>query len=214
MRRDRSAKPWRIYGAKRANQTQSKMPANQSTLQHEPHRRRPVLFSTAVAWFGCVAMLCGATQSIGCAKYHLGNQYLYRSDIRTVHVMMFETDSNRRYLGQRLTEAVIKNVELNTPLTITDPQIADSFIRGRLTSVKKRVAGENINDEPRTLQIAWVVEVDWVDRAGVPLMQLQSVEFKRDAEFIPEGGQSMATAQQRVIEQVARDVISQMQMPW
>ena len=86
--------------------------------------------------------------------------------------MMFESDSFRRYLGQRLTEAVIKEVELNTPLTITDPQIADSFIRGRLIADNKTVVGENIDDEPRSLQVAWVVKVEWVDRAGVPLMEL------------------------------------------
>jgi hypothetical protein len=78
----------------------------------------------------------------------------------------------------------------------------------------KRVAGENINDEPRTLGVNWVVEVDWVDRAGVPLMQRQVVRISRDAEFVPEGGQSMATAQQEIIERMARDVVSQMQMPW
>ena len=151
---------------------------------------------------------------VGCASYHLGNQYLFRSDIRTVHVYMFKSESDRRYLGQRLTEAVVKEVELNTPLTITDPQIADSFIRGKLIRDNKRVAGENINDEPRTLSVSWIVEVDWVDRAGVPLMQRQTVRISRDAEFVPEGGQSMATAQQRIIEQTARDVISQMQAPW
>lgn len=127
---------------------------------------------------------------------------------------MFESDSDRRFLGQRLTEAVVKEVELNTPLTITDPQIADSFVRGRLIRDAKRIAGENVNDEPRTIQVAWVVEVDWVDRAGVPLMQRQKIRISRDADFVPEGGQSISTAQQRVIEHVARDVVSQMQLPW
>ena len=152
--------------------------------------------------------------TLGCAGYHLGNQYLYNSSIRTVNVMMFESDSDRRFLGQRLTEAVVKEIELNTPLTITDPQIADSFVRGRLVRDTKNVVGENINDEPRTLSVRWLVEVDWVDRAGVPLMQKQTVRINRDAEFVPEGGQSLSTAQQRIIEQVARDVISQMQLPW
>jgi len=151
---------------------------------------------------------------LGCASYHLGNQYLFNSSIRTVNVMMFESDSDRRFLGQRLTEAVVKEIELSTPLTITDPQIADSFVRGRLLRDSKYVVGENINDEPRTLGVRWLVEVDWVDRAGVPLMQRQTVRVNRDAEFVPEGGQSMSTAQQRIIEQVARDVISQMQQPW
>lgn len=127
---------------------------------------------------------------------------------------MFESDSDRRFLGQRLTEAVVKEVELNTPLTITDSQISDSFIRGRILQDRKLVAGENINDEPRTLRVQWVVEVDWVDRAGVPLMQRQKIRINRDSEFVPEGGQSLSTAQQRMIEQIARDVVSQMQLQW
>ena len=83
-----------------------------------------------VFWLFVVVLL---VQMLGCAGYHVGNQYLFRSDIRTVHVMMFESDSDRRFLGQRLTEAVVKAVELETPMTITDPQITDSFIRGRPT---------------------------------------------------------------------------------
>ena len=129
-------------------------------------------------------------------------------------MITFESDSDRRFLGQRLTEAVTKEIELSTPLTITDPQIADSFVRGRLIRDFKRVAGENVNDEPRTLQVAWVVEVDWVDRAGVPLFQRQKIRIRRDTDFVPEGGQSISTAQQRIIGQIARDVVSQMQSPW
>ena len=127
---------------------------------------------------------------------------------------MFESNSDRRFLGQRLTEAVVKEVELSTPFTITNAQISDSFIRGRILQERKIVAGENVNDEPRTLRVQWVVEVDWVDRAGVPLMQRQKIRINRDSEFVPEGGQSLTTAQQRNIEQIARDVVSQMQLPW
>ncbi len=162
----------------------------------------------------CMLAVFVCLPSTGCASYHLGNQFLYRSDIRSAHVMMFESDSDRRYLGQRLTEAVVKEIELNTPLTITDPQISDSFVRGRLVRETKRPAGENINDEPRTLRLGWTLEVDWVDRAGVPLMQKQLVSISREAAFVPEGGQSNATAQQSLIEKIARDVVSEMQMPW
>ena len=151
---------------------------------------------------------------VGCAGYHLGNQYLYRSDIRTVHVAMFESDSYRRFLGQRTTEAVIKEVEVSTPLTITNPQIADSFIRGRILQDRKSVVGENRLDEPRSLGVEWVVEIDWVDRAGTPLMQRQTVRISEDVVFIPEGGQSLTTAQQKIIERVARQTVSQMQTPW
>lgn len=180
---------------------------NQKIRRSQTNRRNPG------GWLAGMILVC-VLQSGGCAGYHLGNQFLYRSDIRTVHVMMFESDSYRRFVGQRLTEAVIKEIEVNTPLTITDPQIADSFVRGRLVRDSKTVVGENVYDEPRTLLVGWLVEVDWVDRAGVPLMERQLVRIREDAAFVPEGGQSMATTQQKIIELIARDVVSQMQSGW
>ena len=76
------------------------------------------------------------------------------------------------------------------------------------------MVGENRFDEARSVGVGWVVEVDWVDRAGTPLMQRQTVRISEDAVFIPEGGQSLTTAQQEVIERVARQTVSQMQTPW
>jgi hypothetical protein len=99
-------------------------------------------------------------------------------------------------------------------LTITDPQIADSFIRCRLIQDNKTVVGENADDEPRALLVSWMVEVDWVDRAGVPLMERQLVRIRQGADIIPEAGQSMSTTQQKIIEMTARDVVSQMQTGW
>jgi len=59
-----------------------------------------------------------------------------------------------------------------------------------------------------------VVEVDWTDRAGTPLMQRQSLRINHSADFIPEGGQSLVTAQQEVIERIAREIVGQMETPW
>lgn len=152
--------------------------------------------------------------STGCAGYNLGNQYLFRNDIHTVHVPIFESESNRRFLGQRLTEAVVKRVEESTPLTITDSSVANSFLRGRLVREQKTVVTENRFDEGRAVRTAFRVEVDWVDRAGVPLMPRRSVIIDHSVDFIPEGGQSMATAQQEVIDRIAREIVGQMEMPW
>ena len=152
--------------------------------------------------------------STGCRSYNLGNQYLYRSDIRTVHVAMFDSESMRRFLGQRLTESVVKQIELNTPYTIGAPQVADSFVQGKLVRERKKPLSEDWYDDPNVLEIQYRVEVTWVDRAGVPLMPLQTINIERDAVFIPEGGQSMATAQQELIDRIARQIVDQMEMPW
>lgn len=152
--------------------------------------------------------------SVGCAGYHLGNQYLYRSDIRTVHVAMFDSQSHRRFLGQRFTEAITKQIITSTPLTITEPAIANSVITGRLVRESKSATGETVTDEARSLDVANRIEFTWVDRAGTPLMPRQTVRIDFDAELIPEGGQSLTTTQQENIDRIAREVVGQMEMPW
>ena len=176
---------------------------------NQPKFARPVLMCVAALLVGC-----WASTMVGCRSYHLGNQYLFRSDIRSVHVAMIESDSNRRFLGQRLTEAIVRQVMQATPLKIADPALADSFITGRIVRDRKNVKGETLTDEARTVEVAWRVEIEWTDRAGVPLMQRESAIFDFDSDFIPEGGQSMATAQQEIIDRIAREVIGQMETPW
>ncbi len=170
-------------------------------------RRRDMMMLCAL-WIGFAA------GSNGCSGYHLGNQYLYRSDIRSVHVAMIESQSYRKFLGQRLTEAITKEIILSTPLTVTEPSLADSFITGRLMRETKTVTGETITDEARSLDVANRVEITWLDRAGTPLMQRQSVRLDFDAELIPEGGQSLATTEQEIIDRIGREVVGQMELPW
>src|SRR5690242_14757887 len=71
---------------------------------------------------------------VGCAGYQLGNRALYRPDIRTVHVPVVQSDSYRRYLGERLTEAIVKEVELRTPYKVVDEASADSVLTVKLVS--------------------------------------------------------------------------------
>ena len=150
----------------------------------------------------------------GCAGYQTGNQILFRNDVRTVHVAIFESVSYRRFLGQRLTEAVIRKIELNTPYLVTPPETADSFIQGRIVRDTKRADGVNRSDEPRNIRVAWRVEFTWVDRAGNVLSHRKSIRIDEDENFVPEGGQSLTTAQQRLIEKISREIVGQMENPW
>ena len=54
----------------------------------------------------------------GCAGYQIGNYSLYPDHIRTVHVPVFESVSFRRNLGERLTEAVCKEIDRITPYKV------------------------------------------------------------------------------------------------
>ena len=67
----------------------------------------------------------------GCATYQVGSESLYAPDIATVYVPMIESDSYRRDLGERLTEAVIKEIELKTPYKVVGTPDADSILAVR-----------------------------------------------------------------------------------
>ncbi len=68
----------------------------------------------------------------GCAGYRFGAATLYPPDIHTVYVPVFESDSFRRGLGERLTEAVVKAIEARTPYKVVGSAEADSVLTGKI----------------------------------------------------------------------------------
>ncbi len=161
-----------------------------------------------------IAMLIVIAGNSGCRLYNFGNQGLHNSNIRSVHVSIIESDSYRKFLGQRLSESIVKQIGRDTHFQIASPEMADSFIRGRIIKDEKRALTETANDDVRDVQFGIQVEITWTDRNGMPLMDRQVLRITSADHFVPEGGQSMTTAQQEVINRVARQVVNQMEMPW
>jgi hypothetical protein len=157
----------------------------------------------------------------GCANYQIGHTTLFRPDLRTVHVPVFESDSFRRNLGERLTESIVKEIESRTPYKVVDSSDADSILNGRIVVETKRAVAENRNDDVRGIETELTVEVRWISRRGEMLMQRSSIPFgplatmmSEDAQFFPEAGQSLALAQQNAIDKLARDIVGQMEIWW
>ncbi|MDP6447360.1 MAG: LPS assembly lipoprotein LptE [Pirellulaceae bacterium] len=161
---------------------------------------------------------CTVVSTIGCAGYQIGSRSLFRNDVQTIHVPIFKSDTLRRNLGEWLTEAVVKEIEQQSHYKVVAAVDADSLLSGRVLSETKHVLAENLNDEPRNLDVNLYVEVEWRDRAGNALMQRVSialpsaaVSVNEKSNFIPEAGQSMVTAQQEAIRAIARRVVQEME---
>jgi len=157
----------------------------------------------------------------GCAGYQVGSQSLYAPDVSTVYVPMIESDSYRRDLGERLTEAVIKEIELKTPYKVVGTPNADSVLSTRLHSDARRVLFENAFDDPRMLETNLRAEVTWVNRRRLPIVPDRMlalppglIGFDQTTNLVPEVGQSVATAQQQAIERLAEQIVSSMENPW
>lgn len=156
----------------------------------------------------------------GCAGYQVGNWSLYAPDIRTVYVPMFQSASFRRNLSEWLTEAVVKEIELKTPYKVVGTPAADSILTGRILGDDKNLLIENIFDDPRQLQAEIAVEVQWVDRRGnelrhdvIPLPP-ELVSVQGTGLLVPEVGQSVATAHQEAIVNIAERIVGMMEAPW
>ena len=85
----------------------------------------------------------------GCIGYQVGTGSLYAPDVATVYVPMIDSDSYRRDLGERLTEAVDKEIELKTPYKVVSTPDADSVLSIRLVNDTRRTLVENAFDDPR-----------------------------------------------------------------
>lgn len=157
----------------------------------------------------------------GCAGYQIGNQTLYPLEIRTVHVPVFQSNSFRRNLGERLTEAVVKEIERRTPYKVVGDPNADSVLTGRIVAENKRVLVPALTGDAREIQVGVQVEVSWCDRKGRMLRDTQPVPLPLEiadvsgtGNVVPEVGQSIATAQQEAISRVAKQIVGLMEKPW
>ena len=158
---------------------------------------------------------------MGCAGYRIGTKTLYRTDVRTIHVPIIKSDSFRPELGVLLTESVQKEIERRTPYKLANVEAAESVMTCSLTSDSKRVVSETNTDEPRLIQSVLTVEVRWVDRRGMPLIETRFLPpgetnfyFAENVDFIPEAGQSISTANQRAVERLANHIVDQMELRW
>jgi hypothetical protein len=168
--------------------------------------------STVVAYFVLLA---------GCAGYQVGAGSLYAPDVATVYVPMIESDSYRRDLGERLTEAIVKEIELKTPYKVVSTPDADSILSARLMTDTRRRVIQNGFSDPRVSETELRAEVNWINRRRQPLVPVQMIPVPVDllaisqtSNLIPEAGQSVATSQQEAIQRLAQQIVGTMEAPW
>ncbi len=176
-----------------------------------------------------IRTLCGAAILLvvavgpitGCAPYRFGDAALFPTGVRTVHVPVIRNSTVRHNLGLQLTEALIREIELRTPYKVTADPSADTTLKCEIVSEAKTVLSETNEDYPRALDAGVQVRASWTDRQGrllfnnslVPTDDL-AILFNQGERFVPEAGQSVDTAMQQAIEDLAARIVSQMENRW
>jgi len=167
----------------------------------------------------CLVVITAITA--GCAGYRVGTRSLHHPQIRTIYVPVFRSESFRRNLGERLTEAVVKQIELKTSYKVVSDPMADSQLTGRITSETKRMIALRKTGDPRDAATKMSVQIEWTDRRGSIVRQSFSVpvpgmlaNVSSSAHVIPEAGSSIASSHQQTIDRLAEEIVSQLEIPW
>jgi hypothetical protein len=168
-----------------------------------------------------VVLLLAAGGLAGCSDdpsqgYSVASQY--RSGISSVAVPIWDRgpDVYRRGLEKRITEAVIKRIELNTPYKVTTRDVADTELTGKLTQISQQVM--NVDPDTgaaRELEMTLTVSFTWRDlRSGKTLAHRKS--FSAAGNYIPQAplGEDFFQGSEDVINRLAERIVEQMEAPW
>ena len=122
----------------------------------------------------------------------------------------------RRGLEMRITEAVVKQINLRTDYRVSERPRADTELTGTLESVEQRILSYNPDTgRPREMEMTLVVSFTWKDlRTGEN--RLIRSNFAVSGTYIPHEpfGRDFFLGSEDVINKLARRVVEQMESPW
>ncbi|HAU38524.1 MAG TPA: hypothetical protein DCX07_12515 [Phycisphaerales bacterium] len=172
-----------------------------------------VALSAAGVW---MALACGCTNPDPAKGYSFKS--LYPTDIRTVDVPIFHRgkDVYRRELEFRLTEAVKKQIELDTPYKLASKNRADTQLTGTIDEVEQRVLSFNPDTGlAREMEITFVLSLRWTDlRNGKDLRDVRNL--KVSGTYVPSAplSEDFAQGSEDVINRAAVRIVEQMETDW
>jgi hypothetical protein len=155
----------------------------------------------------------------------------YDTGIHTVRVTIFKNDTFWRGLEFDLGQSLVREIESKTPYKVVGLGCtADTELSGRIISFQKILLNINQLNEVREGQTILRAEVTWTDlRTGEALSAPKPKELPpgvppppkpppqivmSTGDYIPEVGQSIATAQQQNVNRLAAQIVRMMEKPW
>ena len=174
-------------------------------------------------WCGLVVAVLlaagGAGGLVGCGgppEAGYTTRSIYDESIATVAVPIFENESFVRDVEFELTDAFIKELQARTPYRIAASRRADTLFVGTIRRVELRSLSKSPDTGLSSEQILSVtVDFRWEDlRSGRLLVGRE--EFESGALFRPSSpaGEPIEVGQYGVVQDLARDMVSEMQAAW
>ena len=140
----------------------------------------------------------------------------YDASVRTVGVPMFANQTFARGTELTLTDAIIKQIQQQTPWRVVSPERADTVIEGVITNAELGVLS-NDPDTGLTQEQTYrlTIRFSWRDnRTGETRVAREN--FTATGVFAPArgAGERIEVGQRDAIDELARDIVATMRSAW
>lgn len=164
---------------------------------------------------GAAALLVGA----GCSSdptrgYAFAEPY--DASVRTVGVPIFSNETFARGTELTLTDAIVKQIQQQTPWRVVSPDRADTVVEGAITNAELGVLSNDpdtglVQEQTYRLTVRFV----WRDnRTGETRVAREN--FSATGVFTPvrAGAERIEVGQRDAIDELARDIVASMRSSW
>jgi hypothetical protein len=158
----------------------------------------------------------------GCGYTHNGDEpsggyqwrSLYREDVKTVAVPIFQNRDYTRGVEFALTKSVINELEAHSPYKVVPRERADTVLEGEITSIKRQtVSRDSVTDLPQEQLFVVMVDFTWKDlRTGRILVSRQN--FEQDSTYYPTLGEDQFVGNQLAVDRLALAIVQELQADW
>jgi hypothetical protein len=163
--------------------------------------------------FPLVLSACASDPKEG---YVWGSGASYDRSIRTVAVPIFQNTTYSRGIETELTDAIIKQIQAETPWRVASGGDAQTELSGSITDSRLRQLSINRDTGfTQELDVELTVDFTWRDkRSGKVLVSRKS--FTASEAFIPSKpvGERLEAGQHAAIQRLARDIVSELRSNW
>lgn len=157
--------------------------------------------------------------SVGCEQVDPSRGYtnrsLYRTDVKTVFVEMFASESFRRGVEYELTHALGVQMELHSPYkVVSDRRQADTILYGSINRItERRLTRQRELDRPLASEVVLVATFSWKDlRSAEMLIQDQKVKVSGD--YVAFLGAGRDSAAREAANEMAVRIVEAMEEDW
>lgn len=164
-----------------------------------------------------VLTIAAAALLPGCGKGGVAgykNDWMYPQEIGSVYVEMFDSGGFRRGYEFKLTDAVCKRIEAQTPYKIvSDRDLADSVLSGTITTTSGVLAGDRYTGRALEYETSVQVRLTWKNLKTGQLM-LDNEEIFASASYSDQLGQTFDSSAGAALNKAAQKVVERMETPW